>query len=391
MKISSPLKGKYLVKNSYLFFFLKIVDFFSSFIFSSNKKIVLKNPQKILLSNIAHLGDLLISTSVLLVLKKNFPDCKIGFICSSSSKELIVNHPLIDKIYLIDHWKLNRSSFSFFKKFLNYFKTRSKAINEIRNDKYDVAIDLYSYFPNTVYLFWKAKIPIRIGYTSAGFKNFLTNSIHWINQNKHISSYHFDLIKLLGISEKDEKYLKINPTKIDFSLFADKKLEFNLPENFDLIHIGAGDIKKMWDINKWRELTSTLVEKGRNIVFTGKGKTENKQINEIIKDQKNFINLCDKLSLNEMVTLIHKAKSIICVDSLVLHLAAALNKSTFVIFCGINNHHHWVLKKDNVNLISKNIPCNPCYEKNGCDTMDCLNDIHVEDVLNKMERIFEKD
>lgn len=387
MNNASPLKGKYLIKNIYLLSFVKIIDSCTFFLTYFHRKKKINNPNKILISNIAHLGDLLLSTSVLTLIKKKFPNCKIGFICSSASKELIENHPLIDKIFTLDHWKLNRSKSSFFKKFTKYLKTRSKALKEIKNEKYDIAIDLYFYFPNSIYLFWKANIPIRIGYTSAGFGNFLTHKIDWQNQNKHITLYHVDLLKFLKVDliEKEKKYLDL-----DLSLFLSKNIKIDLPNNYIIFHIGAGDNKKKWELNKWKTLSDWFLKKGKTIIFTGRGDEEENEIQEIIKDKQNCISLCNKLSLVETMYVIRNSKLVICVDSLILHISTALNKPTITIYCGINNHHHWVMKKDNVFPIIKSLECTPCFNKNGCDSMDCLNKIDVNEITKLSETIVEE-
>lgn len=382
---SSPLTGKYLVKNFGLILFLKTIDFCTSHVFFFRKKQGAIKQKKILLSNIAHLGDVVISTAILPVIKKKFVDCKIGFLCSSVSSELLMNHPYIYKVHIVDHWKLNRSGNSFFKKFLIYIHSRSKVIKEIRNENYDVAIDLYTYFPNTIYLLWKSGIKKIIGYTSAGFGNFLDCKLDWTNQDKHVSSYHFELVKFLGITEEYHHYMKMT-----LPVFSSKEDKIMLPDNYFLFHIGAGDEKKMWNLNKWKQLTQILVKKGKNIIFTGKGIAENNQINEIVSCHEKCLNLCNKLNILELMDVINRAQCIVCSDSLVLHLSTVLNKLTFVIFCGINNYHHWVLNKNNIHpILPKTLDCIPCYKKNGCDTMDCLKTIHVEDVLHKMGSVFE--
>nr|NGX30650.1 hypothetical protein [Candidatus Anoxychlamydiales bacterium] len=259
---SSPLKGKYLVKNPLLYAFLKSVDFFSFIYFKilkilkfdffkskitlKNEKIKLenfiKNPKKILLSNIAHLGDVLISLKAAIILKEKYPKAKIGFVCSSVSKQIIEKFSLIDKIFVVDHWKINREEISNFKKIRKYLGSRKKVIHDIKKEKYELAIDLHYHFPNSIYLFYKTKIPIRIGYSSAGFENFLSHSLIWENKNQHVFSYHLDLLKFLNVDSNNEDF-NIEPklVKISNDIFTkefvnrykdqnQKSLEnFNLP------------------------------------------------------------------------------------------------------------------------------------------------------------------
>lgn len=383
---TTPLRGGYLVKNPVLYFYLKFIDFITSYFkIFSKKNNEIKDPKKIIISNIAHLGDALVATSILPVIKQKFPNSQIGFVCSSTSKELLKDIKLIDDIYIVDHSKLNRFNFSFLKKIIIYLQTKSKALHEIKAKKYDVAIDLYSYFPNSIYFFWKAKIPVRIGYTSAGFKNFLTHELDWKCQEKHISEYHFDLLKYLGFTKDDRKFLKM---QIPF--FSTSTDKVTLPKDFILIHVGAGDSKKMWSLDKWIDLTNKMTECCKNLVFTGKGFLENQQISQLIDGKKNCTNLCDKLSLSEMFEVISKAKVVICIDSLVLHISSALNIKTIVLYCGINNFNHWVINSKNILVLQKKVGCSPCYNKSGCDNMDCLNKIESDEVIKAMESFYEK-
>ncbi len=419
-----PLKGKYLVKNPLLYIFLKSVDIFSFVYFKimkilkfdffkskknlKNEKIelenLIKNPKKILLSNIAHLGDVLISLKTVSFLKEKYPKAKIGFVCSSVSKEIIEKFSLIDKIFVVDHFKINRKNISKLKKIRKYFGSRRESIEDIKKEKYDLAIDLHYHFPNSINLFYKAKIPIRIGYSSAGFENYLTHRKIWENKNQHVFLYQLDLLKFLNVDSNNEniniepKLVKI-PSGIFTKEFVDryedqnqKRLErFNLPASYIIFHIGAGSEKKMWDINKWKKLTAELLKKGKNIVFTGKGQNEKDLISKIINAQyfsnsKNkLFDLSDKLNFSELSSIVKNAKLVVCVDSFLLHLGVSLDKPIIVIYSGINNANHWVEKKQNVIPIVKKMDCNPCYMKNGCKSMSCLNTIKIDDILSKME------
>jgi len=79
-KKQSLLTGKYLVKNPFLFGYLWLTDaFFSLFIRKKKENKTIDSPKKILVSNIAHFGDVIIATSVLPVIKKAFPAMEIGF------------------------------------------------------------------------------------------------------------------------------------------------------------------------------------------------------------------------------------------------------------------------------------------------------------------------
>src|SRR5690242_12990512 len=74
---------------------------------------LLLNPKRILVVNGAHVGDVVMSTAVLGALRSAYPASEIGFVAGSWSKMVVTNHPMVDFVHVVDHWKMNRSRRSF--------------------------------------------------------------------------------------------------------------------------------------------------------------------------------------------------------------------------------------------------------------------------------------
>ncbi len=74
----SPLIGKYLIRNPLANGCVAFADLLLSPLSLKKPKPILK-PKSILLSNTAQLGDLVLATSLLPLLKQAFPEIKIGF------------------------------------------------------------------------------------------------------------------------------------------------------------------------------------------------------------------------------------------------------------------------------------------------------------------------
>ncbi len=297
------MPGKYYVNDWFGKIALMLFDFFLP---KAKKRKIPSKFHSILLSNIAHLGDVVLSTGVLEPIKKAYPHVKIGFLVSSSSKQVIEGHPLIDHIHTFDHAKFKRGKSS-----------RFKALREIRKMKYDIAIDLYVYYPNTISLFWLAGIPIRIGYRSGGGGPLLT---HYLDRsNKHILEYHFDLLKFLSIHTFGKPFL---PEKA----FAIPK------EEYIVVHMGDPTSPKSLPKDKWLELFKKYSE--TQLVFTGYGAKENAQINE-------GLNLCNKISFQELVYLIKHCKLLVSIDSVPSHIASCFEKPCIIIFRETHTLDQW--------------------------------------------------
>ncbi len=307
------MASKYYVND----WFGKVVLYlFDLFLPKAKKREIPSNFKSILISNIAHLGDVVLSTAVLEPIKKTYPHVKIGFLVSSSSKQVIEGHPLIDHIHTFDHWKFRRGKSS-----------RFKAIREIRKMKYDIAIDLYVYYPNAITLFWLAGIPIRIGYRSGGAGPLLT---HYLDRSdKHILEYHFDLLKFLSIDTFGKPSL---PEKA-----------FPIPkEEYIVVHMGDPTSPKSLPKEKWRELLKPYA--GTQLVFTGYGKRENHQDGE-------GINLCNKISFQELVYLIKHCKLLLSIDSVPSHIAACFEKPCIIIFRETHTLEQWKPLNPNAEIL----------------------------------------
>lgn len=315
----------YLVKKKLPLLALQCTDLLLSVL---HKKTSFGKIEKLLLCNIAHLGDVVIATTVLPVLKAALPHLKIGFLCSSSSSCVLQEHPEISWLHTVDHWKLNRTHTSKGKKALTYYATKTRAIDEVRNIGYDVAIDLYPFFPNAIPLLWRTKIPVRIGYKSGGFGPLLTHAIDWEDQHQYMADSHFELLKQLPVEISRENLRYSLPS----NNFCD---QWGLEEGFFLFHMGSGSIQKNWSESAWRELAMSI--KGRQIVFTGKGLEENQCIQRITLGLSHCLNLCDQLVWKDFCSVVSKAGQIVGVDSAIVHLAAAFAVPCLVIIVDSSN------------------------------------------------------
>lgn len=310
-------------------------------------------PRKILLSNIASLGDVVISTVVLPVLKEKYPGCEIGFLTSSSSKVAIQDHPLISKVHLFDHAYLSGS-------ILQHIKSRKRALREIRREKYDLAIDLYSYFPNAIPLLAQAKIPVRIGYTSGGFSTLLTHPVPWEFSNEYVGSAHLRLLQLEGSPLPDYNYGAPKTGRI-------------------VIHMGSSNRLKNWISSLWTELIEKLEKLGVEIVLTGKG-------DEVV-ERAGVKNLINQLNWSQFVQEIQGARLLITVDSVSVHLAAASLTPTIVLSTGLSSPSMWRPPYPGCHYVMNPVPCAPCFKKKGCSTMKCIRGITVDEVYKKVVAI----
>lgn len=390
-KLAEPLLGKYLIQNRAANLLVKGVDAALALCLSYSKRNakIFHPPRRILLANSAHLGDVLILTSILPVLKECFPDTKIGLLIGSWSLPIVKDLPMVEWIHTVDHWKLNRADISIWRKLRRYWYTRNIALKEIKGVGYDVTVDLYYHFPNFIPLLWQARIPIRIGYTSGGFGSLLTHPQEWLNLDQHVSKYHADILQILPIDKTSfqELHYCLPSDDSDFDE-APLKMASIDTSCYIAIHMGTGEMRREWPLSKWRSLSEALSENGYGLVFTGYGQREVENARIVTEGLSKCVNLCGELSWDGFVSAVRKASLVICVESLAGHIAAAVDTDCVAIWSGMTNNHHWRPLSKLSRVLSNPVPCAPCYRSRGCATMACVHDLQSSEVyLAALEKL----
>lgn len=377
----SPLRGPYFVQNPILSGGLAIGDRLLGWRGSDGTRPPdsVEPPQRLLLAIGGHLGDVVIGSSVLPAIREAWPQTQIGVLVGSWGRAVIAGHPEVKWVHVADHWKLNRSVKGVFGRLHRHFTTRRTALQEMRGVEYDMAIDLHPFFPNAIPLLRQAGIPRRIGYTSAGFGPFLTDSLGWEDTTRHRVEYHADLLRRAGVP-----------------VGSGKELRYSLPprthdppgsvaDDYVIIHMGAGSAVKEWPTAKWSELVDRLLATGYRLVFTGSGQVQAADAEGVIRGRSGCTNLCNRVDWDGFVATVAAARLMVCVDSVAGHVAAAVGTPVLVLMSGINRTSQWIPVGEEVQVLTNPVPCAPCFRSRGCEAMTCVRGIRVEDVLASIE------
>jgi len=337
-------------------------------------------PRKILLVNLAHLGDVVITTAMLAACKELWPQAEMGMLIGSWAHLVVKDHPSIQDIHLMDHWKLNVAAIPFKEKIKQYYRTTRLALAEIKQQQYDLAVDLYPFFPNAIFWLWKAGIPYRAGWTTGGFGSLLTHPLKKIDRNQGMDDNYRDLLSLL-VRKKVQVKIRPQLPYVSKSLVAQILPKAFLKNTYLVFHMGTKESPKLWLEEKWRILTQKCIGQGFFVVFTGLGKEEACRINRVVHQLPNVFNAANLLNWQEFAAVIQEARHLISVDSSAVHIAAAYSIPTTVIFAGINSPVFCGPLNSKVTLLCKQLACVPCLNRRGCSTMNCIREITPDEVL----------
>jgi len=105
-------------------------------------------------------------------------------------------------------------------------------------------------------------------------------------------------------------------------------------------------------------------------------------------DEKHLVNLTGQLTLKQLAAIISKARCFIGVDSVPMHIAAAVKTPTVALF-GPSNAAIWSPWQVSHQVVRSRPSCQPCMQK-GCGNSgwsECMDRISVQDVTDALSQV----
>jgi ADP-heptose:LPS heptosyltransferase len=260
----------------------------------------------LVISNTA-LGDTILSSPAIKSLKSSFPNSKIVALFKTSFAPIFKDLDYIDDVILYDG------------KYKNFFNT----INQIKKIKPDIALILHSNSPQDIELCVLSNIPFILKHPNKSeLKKFL--SYDFEKKNQHTIEDRLDLVRIIGGKNIDKN---MEVSKLTNNKYIEKYKQF---QDYIGFQIGAADMYKMWPIENFIKLADKIKS---NIIITGIASESNLAEEIIEKSQnKNIINLCGQISIEELPYIINNLKLLITNDTGTMHLAIALKTPTLSLF-----------------------------------------------------------
>ncbi len=343
-------------------------------------------PKRILLVNGAHIGDVVIATSLLPVLKSAFPNAEIGFLTGTWSHAVVHDHPDVSHTHCVDHWRMNRQIPGFLAKRVHYWKTRRRALQEIRALSYDVSVHMHPWRADFLPLAWQAGVPVRAAFGGGLFAPLANVLAHYPEYERfiHQGECQLQLLNALGIAEEHLRCRRssLAPSNEKAKQEVARVLGFSRIDQraYTVIQMGAGLSIRELPIAFWHEVAERL-SAHQTVLFTGKGARESANAAQAIAGLANCVNACDKLSWDGFVAAIRCAQTFYGVDSMASHIAAAVDTKCISLYSGLNNLARFRPDGENSIVWSNAVPCAPCHRQWGCPSMACMQGFDPNQIL----------
>ncbi|HIE73143.1 MAG TPA: putative lipopolysaccharide heptosyltransferase III [Flavobacteriales bacterium] len=315
---------------------------------------------KVLVIKFRNIGDVLLSTPLILNLKNIYPDSIIDFVLNKGCEDMVSNNPNVKNIIIYDRPRIKKLPI------FSQLKEEIRFTRNIRHNNYDIVINLTEGERGAQLAFFSgAKIKLGFSVRKGIFSKIkifdkLGDDKKW----QHTVEKDLQFINLLG-KEIINKEVKIYwPTEIEQEV--DKILSDNSIEQFVHIHPVSRWMFKCWEDDRMAKIIDYLQkDKGIKVIITGAPiKKELDRIDKILRLCKTRpVNLSGMLTLKHLACLSSKAKLFFGVDTAPMHMAA-INTPVMALF-GASEASKWGPWHNN----GKNHYLNDGLQINGCHTV----------------------
>ncbi|MES2771222.1 MAG: lipopolysaccharide heptosyltransferase II [Pseudomonadota bacterium] len=143
---------------------------------------------------------------------------------------------------------------------------------------------------------------------------------------------------------------------------------------------------KRWPAAHFAALADLLVQRGDSVWLLGSAKDGvlGEAICALVKSPQQVHNLCGRTTLTQAIDLIAQAKAVICNDSGLMHVAAALARPLLAIY-GSSSPVFTPPLSEHARIISLHLDCSPCF-KRVCPLghLNCLKQLDAQRVFQAL-------
>ncbi|CAI1019054.1 MULTISPECIES: putative lipopolysaccharide heptosyltransferase III [Serratia] len=295
--------------------------------------------QRILVIKLRHFGDVLLMTPLLSTLRANYPNALIDVLVYEGTEAMLAGNQDVYLAYTVDrnlkHQRLKAQ-----------YRGEQALWNSLRTGHYDLVINLSDQWRAALYCRF-LKPTFSLGFRYPKRNNRLWQACYSLlvdvaDTSKHTVLNNLDILVPLAlptiITTVTQTWRQRDVDEID------RLSRRHHLTDFVLIQPTARWAFKTWTVEGFSAVINHLTAQGRTVVITGgRSPDEAAMISAIMAgclSPQRVVNLAGRLDLPELAVLIDRARLFIGVDSVPMHMAAALKTPSVVLF-GPSNRAQW--------------------------------------------------
>jgi heptosyltransferase III len=338
-----------------------------------------------LVVKLRHHGDVLLASPVLALLKARAPKLEVDALVYDDTLPMLEGHPALSQLYFVGRrWRSAGA--------MRRFSLEKHLFSTLRARRYDLLVHL-SEHPRGAWfarlLGARYSVAPAMPHRGAFWAKSFTHLYPLVGGGRrHQVELNLDALRRIGVQPG------LAERKVQFvpGAEAEQRME-ELVDGVPFVHVHPASRWhfKCWPAERNAELIDRLAADGHNVVLTS-APDEMGFIEEILaKTKSKPVSLAGKLSIKELGALTARAKLFVGVDSMPMHLAAAMGTPTVVLF-GPSGENEWGPWNVERRVITTNHTCRPCgYDGCGGGKLsECLAFLPVDPVHAAARELLKK-
>lgn len=275
---------------------------------------------------------MLLMTPVISTLHENYPDARIDVLQYKETEPMLVSHPLINRCYCIDRaWKKLGAR--------RHIAHEWRLFRTLRAQRYDLVINLADQWRSALLCRFTGA-PVRLGFDfpkrQGPVWSFCHSQLVPVSGHDalHTVEQNLSILTPLVLSKISTR-AAMHYLPSDAQFIRQRLDEEHVGHHYIVIHPSSRWFFKCWPEENMAELITALASAGNSIVLTsGPDEAEIEMVSRIraLSQGDNIVTLAGKMTLPQLASLIDNADLFIGVDSVPMHMAAALNTPYVALF-----------------------------------------------------------
>ncbi|WP_037378792.1 putative lipopolysaccharide heptosyltransferase III [Serratia sp. M24T3] len=288
-------------------------------------------PRRILIIKLRHHGDMLLTTPVINSLRQHFPDAEIDMLMYHETRDMLACLPALTNMFTIDRqWKKLGPRV--------HTGHEIRLVRRLMQRKYDLVVNLGDQWRSAI-VTRLSGAPVRLGFDFPKRRGKIwpfchTQLVSTEGHGKlHTVEQNLAILAPLNLTLSTQATMSYSPE--DEQVISNLLHEHGVKLPFIVVQPTSRWFFKCWTEEKMAETFRALSAKGFPIVVTaGPDKRELEMVEKILVlcPGLNITSLAGKLTLRQLAALIDQAALFIGVDSVPMHMAAALQTPLVALF-----------------------------------------------------------
>lgn len=338
-------------------------------------------PQNILIVQTAFLGDVVLTTPLLIAVRRAFPSARIAVVAIPATREVLAAHPAVDEIIPFDKKGAQRG--------LGALIRFGRALAKRR---FDLAITPHRSMRSALFLSI-AGIPRRIGFARYPAAFFYTDRVAW-DSKRHDVERNLALLAPLGVAPSERLPLSL-ATNSEWEGEVDRLLtDRGIRTGETLVALSPGSVwaTKRWLPEGFAAVADALAEKeGLRVLIVG-SKADRPVADAVIaRCRTRPTDLVGATSLGGLAALSARCRAFITNDNGSMHVAVAGGAPVVAIFGSTTLSLGYGPYTDRAIVVERDLDCRPCglhgHERCPLGHFRCMGEIRPEDVLAAVRRV----